>query len=203
MLFGAFSDSLNIVFPHLFLILGYYFVHCPQEVRTFRTVAIAFSASLNPAITFWTCVTLDMGLAGPVPTEVGQLTLLTYLSLGNNNLSGMWLCVRLAQLKVQWCLVLLRICPKYFPYLVLICITLCVELAGPIPTEVGQLNQLQALWLRGNKLARMWRHSFFFGSEPVSLWAINRAVLLSNFLVSGPSSGFLYSFAHHVFWNCG
>ena len=73
-------------------------------------------------------------LTGPIPAELAQLTNLTSLNLGGNELTGP-IPAELAQLTNLISLYLYG-----------------NELTGPIPAELGQLTNLETLWLYGNEL---------------------------------------------------
>lgn len=101
------------------------------------------------------------GVAGIIPTTVGALTKLELLGLHQNQLTGES-CFSLMSLALWWFIYLVpwvgnnlrrsafichRViyCVKQLYFLFLCC-------AGRIPTEVGVLRNLEALWLNDNKL---------------------------------------------------
>ena len=92
------------------------------------------------------------GLSGIIPTEIGNLTELTYLSLSQNNLSG--------NIPVElFNLVNLEVLHLYEN-----------QLQGEIPHEIGNLINLQALSLHDN---------FLMGELPVELYQLTNLMILN------------------------
>ena len=75
------------------------------------------------------------GLAGPIPTSIGQLTGLTHLLLANNNLTGEWL--RMYELFVRACV---HAC-------LCVCMVSCVRVTGqPLGQSLVFRDGRQNLW---------------------------------------------------------
>ena len=78
-----------------------------------------------------------MFCAGPIPTEIGQLTSLAELKLYDNGFSGS--CV-------HSCYVIDTSCPLNID------LGVSSYYAGRIPTEIGKLAAITDLWLESNRL---------------------------------------------------
>ncbi|CAN0152537.1 unnamed protein product, partial [Ectocarpus sp. 13 AM-2016] len=81
------------------------------------------------------------GLTGPIPVELGRLTVLEYLDLGRNELTGeipasLGQLVKLGTLDLGGS-----------------------KLSGPIPLELGDLTKLKELRLYNNHLKALWDHT--------------------------------------------
>ena len=125
----------------------------------------------------------DMGLGGAVPAEIGQLTSLTYLNLGGNQLTSVpaeiWQLASLERLDLThnkltsvpaeiWQLTALRRLELYGNRLT------------SVPAEIGQLTSLRELNLGGNQLT----------SVPAEIWqltSLTELCLYVNQLTSVPA----------------
>jgi len=119
------------------------------------------STGIVTQINWW-----GLGLVNTIPAELGRLTNLTYLNLGDNWLGGsippeIWNLVKLEYLDFYYNFLTGSIPPELGNFTNLRYLSLaCQSLSGSIPSSLGNLRNLQGLSIWGNK---------FTGSIPPEL----------------------------------